>query len=124
MENIFHKKVAIVTGGSRGIGAAIVKKLANENYNVVFSYKKSVEEASNLTRLFDNVKAFRADVSDYLQVQELVEFTLKEYGRIDLLVNNAAIDFIKPFNLEKAPLVKIALADIQGKLYLLFDIHH
>lgn len=98
MENIFHKKVAIVTGGSRGIGAAIVKKLANENYNVVFSYKKSVEEASNLTRLFDNVKAFRADVSDYLQVQELVEFTLKEYGRIDLLVNNAAIDFIKPFN--------------------------
>lgn len=103
MDNISYKKVAIVTGGSRGIGYSIVKKLSENNYNVVFTYNNSMDSANQLLEEcksynFGHVCAFKADISDYSQVKSLIDFTLKEFGKIDLLVNNAAIDLIKPFN--------------------------
>ena len=103
MDNISYKKVAIVTGGSRGIGYSIVKKLSENNYNVVFTYNNSMDSANQLLEEcksdnFGHVCAFKADISDYSQVKGLIGFTLKEFGKIDLLVNNAAIDLIKPFN--------------------------
>lgn len=103
MDNISYKKVAIVTGGSRGIGYSIVKKLSENNYNVVFTYNNSIDSANQLLEECKNdnlghVCAFKADISDYSQVKSLIDFTLKEFGKIDLLVNNAAIDLIKPFN--------------------------
>ncbi len=103
MDNISYKKVAIVTGGSRGIGYSIVKKLSENNYNVVFTYNNSINSANQLLEEcksdnFCHVCAFKADISDYSQVKSLIDFTLKEFGKIDLLVNNAAIDLIKPFN--------------------------
>jgi 3-oxoacyl-[acyl-carrier protein] reductase len=103
MDNVSYKKVAIVTGGSRGIGYSIVKKLSENNYNVVFTYNNSMDSANQLLEEckndnFGHVCAFKADISDYSQVKSLIDFTLKEFGKIDLLVNNAAIDLIKPFN--------------------------
>ena len=94
-------KTVIVTGGSRGIGAAIVKELASIGYNVVLNYNKSEESAKKIqTELKEkniNIEIFKADVSKREEVTKLVEFTLNKYKNIDVLINNAGIDQIKPF---------------------------
>jgi len=97
-EKNIETKVAIVTGGSKGIGASIVKKLAQNGYNVVLDYNKSEKEAKELENKFNNVYAFKADVSNYDEVKLLVEFTINKFKKIDLLVNNAGIDLIKTIN--------------------------
>lgn len=94
-ENNIAPKVAIVTGGSKGIGASIVNKLATNGFNVVLNYNTSVERASRLANLNSNIFLFKADVSNYSNVQNLVNFAINRFGRIDLLVNNAGIDLIK-----------------------------
>lgn len=94
-------KTIIVTGGSRGIGAAIVKKLAKENYNVVLNYNKSQKAAKKIKQELAenniNIEIFKADVSKRDEVKELVKFTLNKFKNIDVLINNAGIDQIKPF---------------------------
>lgn len=87
-------KVAIVSGGSRGIGASIVETLASSGFNVVLNYRFSADKANNIASKFSNVVTFQADVSDHAQVKSLVDFTISKFGHIDLLVNNAGIDFI------------------------------
>lgn len=94
-------KTVIVTGGSRGIGAAIVKELAKNGYNVVLNYNKSEEEAGKIQEQLKkeniNIEIFKADVSKRKEVKQLVKFTLEKFKNIDILVNNAGIDQIKPF---------------------------
>lgn len=87
-------KVAIVSGGSRGIGASIVETLASSSFDVVLNYRFSADNANDIASKFSNVVTFQADVSDHAQVKSLVDFTISKFGRIDLLVNNAGIDFI------------------------------
>lgn len=87
-------KVAIVSGGSRGIGASIVETLASSGFDVVLNYRFSANKAIDIASKFSNVVTFQADVSDHAQVKSLVDFTISKFGRIDLLVNNAGIDFI------------------------------
>lgn len=87
-------KVAIVSGGSRGIGASIVETLASSDFDVVLNYRFSANKANDIASKFSNVVTFQADVSDHAQVKSLVDFTISKFGRIDLLVNNAGIDFI------------------------------
>ncbi len=88
-------KIAIVTGGSRGIGAEIVKMLAELGYNVVLNYNKSERQAEEIAKQYENVYCFKADVSNSQNVQELVDYTYNKFGKIDLLVNNAGIDLVK-----------------------------
>lgn len=94
-------KTIIITGGSRGIGAAIVKELASSGYNVVLNYNKSEEAAKNIQKELKeiniNIEIFKADVSKRDEVKELIKFTLEKYKNIDVLINNAGIDQIKPF---------------------------
>lgn len=94
-------KTVIVTGGSRGIGAAIVKELAKNNYNVVLNYNNSVEAAKQIQNELKengiNIEIFKADVSKRDEVRELIDFTIKKYNNIDVLINNAGIDQIKLF---------------------------
>ena len=94
-------KTVIVTGGSRGIGAAIVKKLAKRGYNVVLDYNKSKEEAQKIQKEKKekniDIEIFKANVSNREEVKKLVEFTLKKYQNIDVLINNAGIDNEKIF---------------------------
>jgi len=94
-------KTVIVTGGSRGIGAAIVKELAKEKYNVVLNYNNSEEAAKQIQKELEErnikIEIFKADVSKREEVKELVKFTLEKYKKIDVLINNAGIDQIKPF---------------------------
>ena len=94
-------KTVIVTGGSRGIGAAIVRSLAKEGYNVVLNYNKSEEIAKfikeELTSKGYNVEIFKADVSKKEEVKKLVQFTIEKFKTIDVLINNAGISQTKLF---------------------------
>ena len=102
MEIGLQDKVALITGASRGIGAASAKALAQHGATVIINYIKSKDKAEEL---LDEIKkaggkgtVFQADVRDHGAVDDMVESTLKEFGKIDVLVNNANINFpILPF---------------------------
>lgn len=83
-------KTAIVTGASSGIGFAIAKLYLEEGASVVFSDIVELDPA-DLDGLGDNASFVKCDVSDSDQVHKLVEQTLKEYGKLDIMVNNAGI---------------------------------
>lgn len=90
------RKVAIITGSRRGIGEAIAYKLAENNFDIVINDKEEeLEVKSVVNNIIDqyNVKAIgiMADVSNESEVLKLKEQVLKEFGRVDLLINNAAI---------------------------------
>ena len=94
-------KVIVVTGGSRGIGAEIVKLLAKSGHNVILNYNKSEECAQNvekeLTKQGKAVDIFKADISKSEEAKKLIQFALNKYGRIDVLINNAGISQSKLF---------------------------
>lgn len=83
-------KIVLVTGGSRGIGAAVCKKFAAEGYLVAVNYEKSREKAEALAEEIGGA-AFRADVSDEKAVDEMFTAIEKKWGPVDVLVNNAGI---------------------------------
>jgi len=89
------KQVAIVTGASRGIGAAIAQRLAGEGYAVVVNYAGNVAEAQGVVDAIHEqggeAYAVRADVSDSAAVRSLFDAAIDRYGRVDVLVNNAGI---------------------------------
>jgi 3-oxoacyl-[acyl-carrier protein] reductase len=85
-------KVAIVTGGSRGIGRAIVLELASLGAKVVFTYLKSEGEAAKLLEgLKGSALALKANASDYSDARKTVEYTVNAFGALDILVNNAGV---------------------------------
>lgn len=87
------RKVALITGGSRGIGAATVRALAQAGYAVAFSYRARQDEADRLCASLQaaghSVRAFTCDVGDALQCERLIDDVMAAHGRIDVLVNNA-----------------------------------
>jgi 3-oxoacyl-[acyl-carrier protein] reductase len=87
---MFSGKTAIVTGGSRGIGRAIVQALAREGANVAFTYLQSKSAADELSNN-ETIVGFQADVARFDQAKELVKQVRERFGRIDILVNNAGI---------------------------------
>lgn len=94
-EKQFDGKCAIVTGGTRGIGKAIVLELAKRGANVAFNYAKSADEAEKLKSVIEalGVKAFAAqcDVANTSSSSEFVNKVKEEFGTVDFLVNNAGI---------------------------------
>ena len=97
-EKNIQNKIAIVTGGSRGIGCSIVQKLSQNGFEVVLNYNSSYEQAKQIAMTNSNIHIFKADVSKYEEVCNLVNFTINKFGKIDLLVNNAGISLIKTIN--------------------------
>ena len=99
-KNIMCKTI-IVTGGSKGIGAEIVKQLAKQGHQVVLNYNHSETEAKQIKTELEQrkkqIEIFKADVSRREEVKKLVEFTLEKYGTIDVLINNAGIAQTKLF---------------------------
>lgn len=87
---MFSAKVAIVTGGSRGIGRAIVQSLAREGAKVAFTYAQSKIQADEVAN-GDSIVAYQADVTSFDQAKNLVKQVKERFGRIDILVNNAGI---------------------------------
>lgn len=86
-------KRAIITGGSRGIGKAIVEEFLAEGCSVVFTYQSSEEKAKELVNQFSNSKvfSFKADASNFSEAEATVKFALEKLGGVDILVNNAGI---------------------------------
>lgn len=93
-------KVAIVTGASKGIGAAIAEDLAREGASVIVNYSSSPQKAEEVVgRIKANggsAKAVRADVSKPADARQLIDATLAEFGRADILVNNAGVYEFRP----------------------------
>ena len=102
MTNTLKNKRALVTGGSRGIGAAIVLRLAKEGANVVFTYASSPDKADQVAqagqKFGGKVIAIQADSADATAVASAVERTVKELGGIDILVNSAGVLALGPID--------------------------
>lgn len=90
-----ENRVALVTGGSRGIGRAIALELAARGAAVVVNYNKSPEAAEQVVKQIQDAggkaAAFQADVSDFKQAEALIKFAIDTFGELSILVNNAGI---------------------------------
>ena len=89
-------KNVLITGGSRGIGKACVYEFSNNGYRVFLNYNKSIDEAEKIKNE-TGVVTVKADVSDSKQVNDMAEFIHTNYGKIDVIVNNAGISQQKLF---------------------------
>ena len=93
-------KVALVTGGSRGIGAGIVRVLAAEGVHVAFTYVQAAEQAELMVREIEQkggtALTLRADTAKAGEVREAVRKVVDEYGQLDILVNNAGVHVTSP----------------------------
>jgi len=101
MSKQLEGKIALVTGGSRGIGAAIAKRLAADGASVAITYAKDVKAASAVVEAIERAGgkglAIQADAASAEAVKGAVEKTARTFGRIDVLVNNAGTAIPKPF---------------------------
>ena len=95
------ERVAIVTGASRGIGREIAKSLAKQNIKVIANYNNSEEKAIELKKELEaegiKIDIVKADVSQREEIRNLVKYVIEEYGKIDILINNAGISEYKLF---------------------------
>ncbi|SHF07296.1 3-oxoacyl-[acyl-carrier-protein] reductase [Chryseobacterium takakiae] len=91
---LLEGKVALITGATRGIGKGIAEMYAQQGAKIAFTYAGSVDKARELEETLSSVtqiKGYQSDASDFDAAQTLVEEVLKEFGKIDILINNAGI---------------------------------
>ncbi len=92
---LLESKVAIITGGSRGIGKSICETFAQNGCDVAFTYNNSKDSAETLVKELNSTgvkaKSYKSDASNFNDATKLVEDVLNDFGKIDILVNNAGI---------------------------------
>ncbi|RYG64210.1 SDR family NAD(P)-dependent oxidoreductase, partial [bacterium] len=105
-------KVALVTGGSRGIGAASARALAEAGPDVAISYVASADKAESLVREMESLGvralAFKADQRDLVQVADLIRRVVEQMGQLDILVNNAGVVVSSPVDEKDADTTALA----------------
>lgn len=85
------EEVVLITGASRGIGRELADKLSKKGYKIIANYNKSEEQAKKLKEENKNIDIYKADVSKREEVKNMINYVIKEYGKIDVLINNAGI---------------------------------
>jgi len=117
-------KVAIVTGGSRGIGRAIAERVALEGASVVVNYATRADAAQEVVEAIESfggeASAIQADMSQIADVQRLFEETQARFGRLDILVNNAGTAIFAPLGeITEADFDKLFALNVKGVLFAL-----
>jgi len=115
-------KVAVVTGASKGIGAAIAEELAKDGASVIVNYASSAQGADAVVAKIKasggKAKAVHADVSKRAEAKQLVDAAVKEFGRIDILVNNAAVyDFLPLQEITESHFDRMFNLNVKGLLF-------
>ena len=115
-------KVAIVSGASKGIGAAIAEKLAEDGAQVIVNYAKSGKEAdrvvARITEKGGKAKAVRADLSRPDEAKTVVDAAVREFGRVDILVNNAGVfEFLPLAEVNEAHFDRQFSLNVKGLLF-------
>jgi 3-oxoacyl-[acyl-carrier protein] reductase len=115
-------KVAVVTGASKGIGAAIAEELAKDGASVIVNYSSSAAGAEAVVARIKagggKAKAVRADVSKPAESKQLIDAAVSEFGRIDILVNNAAVyDFVPLHQVTEAHFDRMFDLNVRGLLF-------
>ncbi|MBT8232317.1 MAG: 3-oxoacyl-[acyl-carrier-protein] reductase [Saprospiraceae bacterium] len=91
---LLEGKTALITGGSRGIGKAIVEKFISEGASVAFTYRSSAAASDEIIKDLnagDKLKAYQSDASSYSAAESLIKSVMEDFGKIDILINNAGI---------------------------------
>lgn len=119
----FEGKVALVTGGSRGIGAAIARRFASLGYTIAIAYRSDRDAADRIVQELggtgEGCAAFRADVANPEDIAALVSLTIERFGKIDVLVNCAAIGTYRPLGKMDAPFIRSILeTNIMGTVLM------
>lgn len=119
----FNGKVAIVTGASRGIGRAIAISLASKGASVVINYSKDEEGANSVLEeiiaLGGYGKIIKADISNFSEANYLVEESVKIFGRVDILINNAGVSYNGLFiDMTKEAMDRLIDVNIKGTMYM------
>ena len=95
MSKLLEGKIAIITGATRGIGHGIATSFAKQGCNLAFTYNSSGDAAkvleAELNRLGVRAKAYRSNAANFIEAQELVDQVIKDFGTVNVLVNNAGI---------------------------------
>ncbi len=94
------RKVVLITGAGRGIGSAIAKKFADNNFNIILNYNQSKDRAMALAKELGKkveVLPIKADISNESEVREMVDKSIAKFGKIDVLVNNSVVCIDKLF---------------------------
>jgi NAD(P)-dependent dehydrogenase (short-subunit alcohol dehydrogenase family) len=98
----FKNKVALITGGSRGIGRSCAELLAKNGCSVIINYHSNKSAADNVIesvkKLGIKAASFKADVTQTEEIKAMVDFTIREFGKIDILINSAGICEVVPYD--------------------------
>lgn len=122
MEKMLKEKVAIITGGSRGIGRRIAEDLAQHGAKVIVNFNSNLEHANEVVEVIKKdggeAVAIQADISRLQELEKLYQEVLKTFGRIDIVVNNAGIMITKPIeDITEADFDKLFAINVKGTYF-------